>query len=240
MTKQLKMTGLSGASLKATAVRILTASVLVTGLAGCGHRLEGETTSGFVATTQDASERHPIEIEKARATLALNVPGNAHGLNIYQKERIRHFIADWRNDGSGQIVVAGNNRNALLDIRDLLIERRVPVGAVQVVGYGADQPGVKLSFARYVAEGPKCGKFPTDLGKDPNNTEYENFGCAAQHNLAAMIDNPKDLVNPRDQADWTDGDRRDFIFRNWWSGKETGGEVSKINQAGKVSDVAAQ
>jgi len=239
MTKQLKMTGLSGASLKATAVRILTASVLVTGLAGCGHQLGGDTTSGFVAT-QDVNERHPIEVEKARATLALNVPGNAQGLNVYQKDRVRHFIADWRNYGSGQIVVAGNNRGALLDIRDLLVERRVPIGAVQVVTYGVDQPGVKLSFARYVAEGPKCGKFPTDLGKDPNNTEYENFGCAAQHNLAAMIDNPKDLVGPRDQADWTDGDRRDFIYRAWWAGKDTGGDVEKVNKSGTVSDVAKQ
>lgn len=239
MTKQLKISGFSGASLKIATVRILAASVLVTGLAGCAHRFE-EAPMGFLASSKDANQRHPIEIEKAQATLALNVPGNAHGLNAYQKERVRHFIADWRNDGTGQITVSGNNQAALVDIRDVLIEHKVPIGAVQVVSYGANQPGVKLSFARYVAEGPKCGKFPTDLGNDPNNVEYENFGCTAQHNLAAMIDNPKDLVNPRDQADWTDGDRRDFIYRAWWQGKDTGGDVEKVNKAGTVSNVAAQ
>jgi len=181
MTKQVRLPGCSGASLKAATVRILAASILVTGLAGCASKMEGDAASAFEAPVQDVNQRHPIEIEKASATLALNVPGNAPGLNVYQKQRVLHFIADWREYGAGQIAVSGNNRGALTDIRDLLIDRRVPIGAVQVVAFGAGQPGVKLSFARYVAEGPKCGKFPTDLGNDPGNTEYKNFGCAAQH-----------------------------------------------------------
>jgi len=166
---------------------LLAASVLVMALAGCGHRLDGQQASGFVEPVKTYEQRHPIEIEKARAVLALSVPANAHGLNVYQKERVRHFIALWRNEGAGKIAIAGNNREALGDLRDLLIERVVPVGAVQVIGYDAGQPGLKLSFARYVAEGPKCGKFPTNLAIDPGNTEYENFGCAGQHNFAAML-----------------------------------------------------
>ena len=43
-----------------------------------------------------------------------------------------------------------------------------------------------------------------DLGPaDPNYTEnqpYWNFGCASQRNLAAMVDNPADLVQPRGES----------------------------------------
>ena len=239
MTKQMKMPGCFGTSLTSATVRILAASVLVTGLAGCGHQYDDTRLSGFVDTTQDAEQRHPIEIEKARAVLTLNVPGNAQGLNVYQKDRVRHFIGLWRNEGSGKIAVSGNNRGALEGLRDLLIERVVPVGAVEVVRHDANQPGIKLSFARYVAEGPKCGKFPSNLAKDSANTEYENFGCAQQHNLAALIANPKDLVTPRDQVDWTDADRRDFIYRAWLGGRNTAGDTSNTNKAGTISDVAA-
>jgi pilus assembly protein CpaD len=30
-----------------------------------------------------------------------------------------------------------------------------------------------------------------------DNKPYHNFGCANQHNMAAMIDNPADLEQPR-------------------------------------------
>jgi len=241
MLNQMKIPGCIGNGFKTTTVRILAASILVTGLTGCGHRFDRmEVTSEIErAPLKTAEQRNPIEIEKARATLALNVPGNSGGLNDYQKDRVRHFIAVWRNEGAGKIMVSGNNRGALEDLRDLLIERVVPVGAVQVLGYDANQPGVKLSFARYVAEGPACGKFNTNLAEDSKNTEYGNFGCAAQHNMAALIANPKDLITPRDQTDWTDANRRDFMYRAWLTGRNTAGDTTTTNKAGTISDVAA-
>ena len=237
MTKQTNMPGRLGDSLR-SATFLLAASALAIGIAGCGHRLDGPRHYNLAEPLMTTDQRHPIEIEKARATLALNAPGNSQGLNVYQKERVRHFIATWRNEGTGKIVVAGNNREALSDLRDLLIERVVPVGAVQVVGYDAGEPGIKLSFARYVAEGPKCGKFPTDLANDSDNTEYENFGCAAQHNLAALIANPRDLVVPRDQVDWSVSARRDFVQRAYLAGGSTAGDTTATDKAGTISDVA--
>ena len=40
-------------------------------------------------------------------------------------------------------------------------------------------------------------------GKDrgySDNKQYYNFGCAYQRNMAAMIDNPADLVQPRPES----------------------------------------
>ena len=222
---------------KQMTIRILAASVLAAALAGCGHRSQEGRVVGFTEPVQSIDQRHPIEIEKAQAHLTLQTPANAHGLNTYQQEKLRHFIGVWRNEGYGKLIVAGNNREALSGVRDILIERVVPVGAVQVGSYGLGQSGVKISFARYVAEGPDCGKWTRNLADQQDNQEYGNFGCAAQHNLAAMIANPKDLQTPRDQADWSDADRNDFVWRAYRGGQETAASTNAVKEAGNVSSV---
>ena len=51
-----------------------------------------------------------------------------------------------------------------------------------------------------------CGLWPEDLGPSvlnkgySENRQYHNFGCAHQRNLAAMIDNPADLEQPRSET----------------------------------------
>ena len=62
---------------------------------------------------------------------------------------------------------------------------------------------IRLSYLRYVAEAPECGQWPTNLAEDYRNLPYPNLGCAQQHNLAAQIANPADLLGPRtmDPAD---------------------------------------
>ncbi len=222
---------------KQMTLRILAASVLATALAGCGHRSEEGRVVGFSEPVQSIDQRHPIEIEKAQAHLTLQTPVNAHGLNTYQQEKLRHFIAVWRNEGYGKLIVSGNNREALSGVRDILVERVVPVGAVQVGAYGLGQPGVKISFARYVAEGPACGKWTKNLADQKDNQNYGNFGCAAQHNLAAMIANPKDLETPRDQTDWSDGDRNDFVWQAYRKGTDSSADIAAVKQSGSVSTV---
>jgi pilus assembly protein CpaD len=51
----------------------------------------------------------------------------------------------------------------------------------------------------------ECGQWPDDLGASnisvtQENAPHWNYGCATQANLAAMIDNPNDLLEPRRQT----------------------------------------
>jgi len=238
MMHTVNMPGSLGASVTATTLRLLAVSVLALGVTGCGHRVDGGETAALTQPLQTVEQRHPIEIEKAHTSMALVTPAAARGLNTYQKERVRHFVGLWRNEGAGKIEVAGNDRAALGDLRDILIEAGVPVGAVAITRYDANQPGVKVSFARYIAEGPKCGAWHENLAENPNNDFYGNFGCSAQHNMAAMIANPRDLKTPRDQTDWSSAARNDFVFRSWNGGGKTGGDTTEVVHDGNVSDVA--
>ena len=239
MTYATNRTGRLGSFAKPANFTLLAVSALALGLAGCGARHGVHEPVASMQPMLSPDEAHPISVEKAHTTMSLVAPAAAHGLNAYQKEKVRHFIADWRSKGTGKISVAGNNRAALSNVRDLLIAHNVPVGAVTVGGFDGASSGVKLSYARWIAQGPSCGHWHENLSENKDNANYGNFGCAAQQNLAAMIDNPKDLVTPRDTVDWSDGDRRDFMFRHWWKGDKTQGDTNAVEDKGSVSKVAS-
>jgi pilus assembly protein CpaD len=67
-------------------------------------------------------------------------------------------------------------------------------------------PAIRLSYSRISAVAGPFGVWPEDLGPSIKNKSYYenksyyNFGCAYQRNMAAMVDNPSDLVQPRPET----------------------------------------
>ena len=69
------------------------------------------------------------------------------------------------------------------------------------------------------------------------NKSYYNFGCATQRNLAAMIDNPADLVQPRSETPAYTA-RRTEGFEKYRKGNPTAtsypdADKAKLSDAGK-------
>ena len=62
---------------------------------------------------------------------------------------------------------------------------------------------IRLNYPKITADAGPCGLWPDDLGPSIHNKsyfenkQYYNLGCATQRNLAAMVANPADLVQPR-------------------------------------------
>src|SRR5439155_427840 len=71
-----------------------------------------------------------------------------------------------------------------------------------------------------------CGLWPEDIGSSIKNKSYfenkpyYNFGCAYQRNMAAMVDNPSDLVQPRSETP-ADTPRRTAGFEKYRKGTPT-------------------
>jgi pilus assembly protein CpaD len=67
-------------------------------------------------------------------------------------------------------------------------------------------PPIRLTYSKISAVAGPCGLWPDDIGPSIKNKsyfenkDYYNFGCAYQRNLAAMVDNPSDLVQPRPET----------------------------------------
>jgi pilus assembly protein CpaD len=123
----------------------------------------------------------------------------------------------------------------------------VPSQAIEVRPYRLEDPRtlatLRLSYPRMVASAGPCGMWPHDIGptidrEHVENLEYWNFGCAAQRNLAAQVDNPADLVQPRGQTPaYTE--RRTVALEHYRQGLSPATVYSQPNQ-GKITDISKQ
>lgn len=140
---------------------------------------------------------------------------------------IAAFLREYRDAGHGPLVVAapsGENPAALAEaIRGVAASSGVsmPDIAVTVSAFDGGSP-FNLTFVRYRAHAPECGRVWPSLGQTARSDMYENFGCANAANLAAMIVDPADLLAPRPMEP-ADATRRVNALNAYRAGELGGG-----------------
>jgi pilus assembly protein CpaD len=172
-----------------------------------------DTTSSIPA---DHRERHPIHLVTAPQTLDVFAVASRGGLDHRQENDVRGFAREYMTHGQGPLIAylptGGSNAgiaNGLNGIRRALAGGGA-AGRLQIAHYdagpNASAAPIRLSFARLKAEvASRCGMDNDDLvpsrtmGNWENRTHY-NFGCAHQRNIAAQIDDPRDLAGPRQEG----------------------------------------
>ena len=188
---------------------------LATALGACTHTDEAASRSSF---PDDYRLRHPIAIREANRSVVIFVGQARGGLSAEQRADVMGLAQIWLQEGTGAIVadvpVGTPNARAAADAfreaQALLTAAGVPSRGVTMRHYHPDDPRqlatLRLSYPKITAEVGPCGLWPEDLGpsiKDKSyleNTSYYNFGCSYQHNIAAMVDNPADLLQPRPET----------------------------------------
>lgn len=220
------------------AAKAITIALAALALAGCKNEGQGTQVAGW--SLVDPEQRHPIMVSQEPATINLHVARGSQGLTSQQRAEVVDFAGRYRasDAGNSRLVVsvpsgAPNEVAAMTaadDVRSLLAESGFPEAAISVEAYhdeGGAQPPLRIAYMRYVAKGPDCGHdWSENLAVNPRNVGHPNFGCANQHNLAAMIANPADLLGPRTMGERY-SDRRDKVMEQWVKGKTTGSEKSE-------------
>jgi pilus assembly protein CpaD len=221
---------------------------------GCATMLAGCYTNQEVATpaASDYRLRHPIAIKEGPRTLQLFVGPSRGGLNGEQRADVIAFANRWRQEATGGIIIdlpAGTKNevaaaNAVHEVRAILSAAGLPPNAVAVRQYTPNDPGklgtLKISYPTMLAEAGPCGLWPYDLGPTANrehneNVDYWNLGCGTQRNLAAMVENKADLVQPRGEVPPYTG-RRTTVLDKYHRG-ETTQAINPDKDAGKISDL---
>ncbi|WKA25606.1 CpaD family pilus assembly protein [Bradyrhizobium roseum] len=200
----------------------------------------------------DYRQRHPIAVTEADRSIVVFVGHARGGLSDPQRTDVIGLAQTWRREGTGAITAdvpidTPNARAAAASFREIqavLTAGGVPARAITLRHYRPDDPRqlptIRLSYPKITAVAGPCGLWPQDLGPNIDNAaysengQYHNFGCATQRNLAAMIDNPADLEQPRPESP-AYSPRRDNAFEKYRKGVATTTIYPESDKA-KLSD----
>jgi pilus assembly protein CpaD len=176
----------------ARGVGLLVAAITLT---ACDYS-PGDLEDTYVPATH--YERYPIRVDKqsirvtvsskqgrvtpAQAAELANAGRRAQGLASNGTVSVR------RPSGGGK------SAKVAAEVRSILLQQGVPANRIVDTTYsGSSSSPVEVSFVTTVAVTEECGSW-NNLAAQGNNESYDNFGCAHQHNIAAMVANPQDLV----------------------------------------------
>ena len=182
----------------------------------CGCNTDQQVTAGAPSVPYDYRQRHPITMTEGDQTLEVFVGTSRAELNAGQRAEVAQFGHRWRREATGGIAielpVGASNERAAADsvptIRSILAATSVRLNSIIVRGYPAPGPDIapiRISYPRVMAQAGPCGIWPDDIGPSATRNYFENqpvwnHGCSMERNLAAMVDNPADLLQPRGET----------------------------------------
>jgi pilus assembly protein CpaD len=173
-------------------------------------------------------------------------------LSPAQRADVLAFAQLWRREATSGIIVevptGGTTGQAAADsmreVHSIFAASGVPRHAVYVRNYRpADTAlaSIKINYSKMIATAGPCGQWPENLGPGQDagyleNRPYWNLGCANQRNLAAMVDNPADLVQPRGESPSYSA-RRSTVIDKYRKGQDPSGQYDGHYDTGKISDL---
>jgi pilus assembly protein CpaD len=172
--------------------------VMASGLAACSS---GELALDDTYVPATHYERYPIEV--TRGPVRMEVSSRHGSLHPSQINAISAFSRSAKNSGSSRITIlrpsaGGASGRVARETYQLLVQSGISSGMISQKTYPGPSKGpVQLTYIRSVAVTRECGDWSTDLATTSNNEVHQNYGCAVQNNIAAMVVNPDDFVAPR-------------------------------------------
>ena len=182
-------------------------------------------------------ETYPIEVGKG--TMRMQVPTTSAHLSPAQQEAVIRFAQQARGTEASQVVVSrptgGAHASAVAgQVAHLLASEGIPPRTIVSATYqGGPTAPVVVSFARHFASSPECGDWSQPVNETGYNEAYPNFGCAQQHNIAALVADPRDINVPRTSTP-PDAMRRSKVITDYRTPKDTatsGAEAVAISGA---------
>ncbi|HWA70022.1 MAG TPA: CpaD family pilus assembly protein [Rhizomicrobium sp.] len=201
-------------------------------------------TNDAQSIASDGAVNHPIAVEPNFREIKLQFAGGEQGLAPDAAAQFDNFLADYRAHGNGSLGISVPNGPPARAAITALAERAAATGISRdkiLVSTHDVQNGdfrVDVSYITYTASTDSCGDWSENLAFSADNLTPKNFGCSVQHNMAAMVADPRDLLGPR-RFDPADANRAQTVIGAYEAGKITSAEKSQ-DQSGAISDVNKQ
>ncbi|HHL43003.1 MAG TPA: hypothetical protein ENJ42_05250 [Hellea balneolensis] len=195
--------------------------------------------STYQPTLGAQSERNKITVAQTIERLELYAPASGLKLSARDSDAVSDFLYQYAQTGQGPLYVnVPANAAQGLGVRQtqsLLNERLRAIGlsggALQTGQYPS-RPGVPapvvVSYRRLATVPIDCS-VGSNLIRTFNNQPQSNFGCFQAANLAAMIDDPRQLLAPH-EFDALPAVKRTTTIENYIKGEPTATELPDRQQ----------
>lgn len=212
---------LAGSSARRSLRLAAVAAGLVVAVAAC--------SGNSVTARYDAV--HPITVETAPQLLELPI---GERLSDAEGREVDAFARRFLSGGRGALTIAFPQERekeahaTLTDVVARLKRGGVPAKRMQRGPYSVEADGDRglvLSYLASAAYGADCPEVLGDSTRDRSNQTPRYFGCTVQNNLAAMIDRPEDLIEPRAPTP-ADAERRQRVIERYRQGQDTASSES--------------
>lgn len=177
-----------------------------------------------ILTTNEEDYNHTISVVQKPAIMKVLVEETGI-ISDGQDTELTAFMDSWRDRSRGDLTVAipSNMDEFSGDIMEQLSEVAIKRGANRMIVLSdipndQDDNVITLRYDDYVAVAPDCQADRLEL-YGTKNRPMRSYGCASQHNLAKMIANPIDLVDPQLEESGTNAARRSITIQNTREGK---------------------
>ena len=187
-------------------------------------------------TFDDPVANHPILVQPSSQSMKVGA-----SLAPADMARLDAFVGDYQAHGNGKILISAPQSAAtnaeVSRIADHINALGVSRDQILVTGRDAG-PGdaqVELNYVSYQANAAPCGDWSENLAFTLDNKTSANLGCAVQHNVAAMVADPRDLIGPSSMGG-ADGNRRATVITNYEKGAPTAA-TKTADQSAAISDV---
>ncbi len=153
-------------------------------------------------------KKHPIQIAESVERLELYSRPDGMSLSARDQDAVAQFLSAYGRYGDGPLYMnVPNRRTAGTDQTRAMVQSimsgiglsgaPMQEGQYQVM-HNVAAP-IVISYRRLKTL-PKDCSLNEGLHYTYNNQTYRNFGCSASANLAAMIDDPRQLLQPYDMS----------------------------------------
>jgi len=202
------------------------------------------STSQYTDKFSPITMRNPITVAESVERLELYTRPDGLELSARDKLAVAQFLDGYRHSGSGPLYInrpsaqagSAGTQQAEAVIRDLMRNSGLNPAALQGGQYQSvpDAPAPVVVSYRVLQAIPDNCRRRSSVIHTYNNQAPEDFGCFQSANIAAMISDPRQLLEPYTFGS-PDAQRRQVVYDRYIQGQQTGAEFparQRAEQAG--------
>lgn len=183
----------------------------------------------FLPTTVN----NPIKVAESIERLELYARPDGLELSARDKFAVGQFLENYKMSGDGPVYVnmpsmARNNmgvRQAHMMVKTMMTQVGINPASLQAGQYQSrpNAPAPIVVSYRTLKSIPQDCRFKDNLSRTYNNQPYQSFGCVQSANLAAMVSDPRQFLEPY-ATTTPNSQRRTVVYDKYIQGESTASE----------------